>query len=82
MSELRRFENRMLTLVLGESAEVDYMNIAAAMIRDLPQVLRVRVDLDAHSLEILHQQPSRGLLQAIHLALMWAGQQQTALRRY
>ena len=75
-------QNRMLTLVLCASADVDYLNLVAAMIRELPRVLRVRVELDSRRLEILHQDAPRGLLQEIHMALLTAGREMPALRAY
>ena len=73
-------ECRMLTLGLGEWGGVVDLNTAAALIRQLPSVLRVLVDLPAHRLEILHQYPAAGLIQKIHLALLMAGRELTDLR--
>ena len=73
---------RMLKLALGAGVEVDYLNAAAALIRELPAVLRVRVDLDTGGLEILHQYPADGLVQKIHLSLLLAGNELTALRAH
>ena len=75
-------DNRPLELALGTGLDVDYINVAAAMIRELPGVLRVRVELDAGKLEILHQHPQPGLLSAIHSALLTAGSEIAALRAY
>ena len=72
----------MLLLEMCASADVDYLNLAAALIRDLPRVLRVRVDLDARRLEILYRVSSGGLLQEIHTALLTAGGEMAALRAY
>ena len=72
--------SRMLTLMLCMSADVDYLNLAAALIRELPRVLRVRVDLDARRLEILYRDAPGGLLQEIHAALLAAGREIPALR--
>ena len=74
--------NQMLTLEMCASADVDYLNLAAAMIRELPRVLRVRVDLDARRLEILYLTAPGGLLQEIHTALLAAGREMPALRAY
>ena len=72
----------MLTIALCQSADVNYLNLAAAMIRELPRVLRVRVDLDARRLEILYRAAPAGLLQEIHAALLAAGTERLALRAY
>ena len=72
--------NRMLTLEIGASADVDYLNLAAALIRELPRVLRVRVDLEARRLEILYRVTPGGMLQEIHAALLLAGRELPALR--
>ena len=74
--------NRMLTLVLCMSADVDYLNLAAAMIRELPRVLRVRVNLDSRRLEILYRDGPGGMLQEIHTTLLTAGREMPALRAY
>ena len=74
--------NQMLTVEMCASADVDYVNLAAALIRELPHVLRVRVDLDARRLEILYQDAPGGLLQAIHGALLTAGDEIPALRTH
>ena len=73
-------ECRMLTLGLGEWGAALDLNTAAALIRQLPLVLRVRVDLQAQRLEILHQHPAAGLIQKIHLALLMAGRELRDLR--
>ena len=64
--------NRMLTLIFPNTADVDYLNAAAAWIRELPRVERVRLDLDARELEVLHKLPNDGLLQEIHSTLLCA----------
>ena len=74
-----RSDYRMLRLAV-EGADVDYLNVAAALIRELPRVLRGRVDLDARQLEILHEHPVAGLIQKIHFALLTAGSELVALR--
>lgn len=75
-------ESRMLKLALAATADVDYVNVAAALIRELPAVLRVRVDLSDRHLEILYQSTATGLLQRIHNCLLLAGEELTALRPY
>ena len=74
--------NQMLLLEMCKSADVDYLNLAAALIRELPRVLRVRVDLDARRLEILYRVAPGGMLQEIHTALLAAGREMPALRAY
>lgn len=79
---MKRNRNQMLTLALCASVDVNYLNLAAAMIRELPRVLRVRVDLDTRRLEILYRTAPGGLLQEIHTALLAAGNEMPALRAY
>ena len=78
----KQTESRMLKLALAPTADVDYVNVAAAMIRELSPVLRVRVDLDSRQLEILYQWPAPGFLQDIHQCLLSAGKELSALRPY
>ena len=75
-------KKQMLTLAMCPDADVNYVNLAAALIRELPRVVRVRVDLDARRLEILYQDSTAGLLQEIHAALLVAGGELLALRNY
>jgi len=82
MKTSKQTESRMLKLALAPTADVDYVNVAAALIRELPDVLRVRVDLTARQLEILYQSTSAGMLQNIHGCLLCAGDELTALRPY
>lgn len=70
----------MTTLTVCPEANHDYLNVAAALIRCLPQVLRVRVDFGARQLEILSRQRCPGLLAEMHRALMLAGRELVALR--
>ena len=74
--------NQMLMLALCISADVDHLNLAAVLIRELPRVLRVRVDLDARRLEILFRVAPGGMLQEIHTALLTASREMPALRAY
>ena len=73
-------QNGTMVLMLGRSADVNYLNLAAAMIRGLPRVLRVRVDFDAGQLEILYENAADGLVQEIHMALLAAGREMSPLR--
>jgi hypothetical protein len=75
-------EIRVLKLVLPQEAGVDYLNEAAALIRELAPVCRVRVDPRQFHLEILYRHPARGLLQKIHQAQLTVDTQLTHLRPY
>jgi hypothetical protein len=66
-------ETKMLIVQLCESCGVDYVNMTAAMIRELPHVSRVRVVFETRQLEVLHCHPSSGLLQQVQEALLYAG---------
>lgn len=80
MKTMEPTECRMLTLGLGEWGAAVDLNSAATLIRQLPLVLRVLVDLQTQRLEILHHYPAVGLIQKIHLALLMAGRELTDLR--
>lgn len=82
MKTSKQTESRMLKLALAAQADVDYVNAAAALIRELPDVLRVRVDLSARQLEILYRSPALGMLQSIHQCLLLAGKELLELRAY
>ena len=73
---------RMLTVEMCVGADVDYLNLTAALLRELPRVLRVRVELDNRRLEILYHDAPGGMLQEIHMALLTAGREMPALRAY
>jgi hypothetical protein len=75
-------ESRILKLALAATVDVDYVNVAAALIRELPAVLRVRVDLTDRHLEILYRSTATGVLQSIHHCLLLAGEELTPLRPY
>ncbi|MEI6084345.1 MAG: hypothetical protein WCS70_08600 [Verrucomicrobiota bacterium] len=75
-------EIRLLTLALHKDTGVDYLNEAAAMIRELASIHRVRVDPHQFRLEILYDRSTPGLLQNIHQALLVAGKQLTPMGRY
>ena len=80
MKIMESTECRMMKLGLGEWGAAVDLNTAAALIRQLPAVLRVLVDVKAQRLEILHQYPATGLVQKIHQALLMAGRELTDLR--
>lgn len=75
-------EIRLLQLILHQAAGVDYLNEAAAMIRELVSVHRVRVDPHQFRLEILYDHPAPGILQKIHQCLLVPGKQLTPVGRY
>ena len=62
MKAMEIVECRMLTLAMWDEIHPDCLHTFAAGIRQLPEVLRVRVDWDAHELEILHQSTSTKLM--------------------
>jgi len=62
MKAMEITECRMLTLAMWDEIHPDCLHTFAAGIRQLPEVLRVRVDWDAHELEILHQSTSTKLM--------------------
>ena len=72
--------NGTLSLTLCMSADVNYLNLAATMIREMPCVLRVLVDFNARRLEILYRDAPVGLVREIHTALLTAGNELSALR--
>jgi hypothetical protein len=72
----------MLRLTLAPAVDVDYVNVVAAMIREFPEVLRVRVELSSRQLEILYRAPANGMLQRIHHCLLAAGRELSALRAH
>ena len=65
--------HRMLKLIMWDGADARCLNTTATLIRSLPQVLRVRVDLEARVLEILHEYPALNLIQTIHSTWLMAG---------
>jgi hypothetical protein len=71
---------RMTTLTVWEGADTEYLNVAATLIRVMPEVLRVRVDFEARKLEVLSQSYCPGLLQKMHRALLLAGIELLALK--
>ena len=62
MKAMETTECQMLTMVLWDEIHPDCLSTFAAGIRQLPEVLRVRVDWATHELEILHQAPSAKLM--------------------
>ena len=76
-SEAQR-EVGMMKFTLREEAESDLLERAAAEIRDLPTVLRVRTDLSRQEIEIVFKQPAEGLLRQINNVLKSVGTAVTA----
>jgi len=76
-SEAQR-EVGMMKFTLREEAESDLLERAAAEIRDLPTVLRVRTDLSRQEIEIVFKQPAEGLLRQINTVLKSVGTALTA----
>ena len=72
--------NGTMTLTLCRSVDVNYLNLAATMIRELPRVLRVRVDFTARRLEILYRDAPVGLMREIHMALLTASSEMSVAR--
>lgn len=63
----------MMKLGLRDGSESDFLAQAAARIRALPGVLRVRVGLDRQEMEITFADPAEGLLRQINNALKSVG---------
>lgn len=77
MNKGKSSEVKHLQVSLCQEAGVYYLVMAAALIRNLPSVLRVRVDQQQYRLEILYIPSSQGVLQQIHQCLLQAGQHMT-----
>jgi len=59
----------MMRFTLREEGETDLLEQAAAEIRQLPTVLRVRTDTSRQEIEIVFKQPAEGLLGQINNVL-------------
>jgi hypothetical protein len=66
----------MMTLTLRSTGEVD-LPAAAATIRELPRVVRVRCQPEILTLEITYREPSATLLRDVHHALRRASARQS-----
>jgi hypothetical protein len=75
-------EKALLRMSVGEATKPEQLNAAAALIRWLPGVLRVGVDLTARQFEILFVYPTQGLLREIHDVLHAANSEIVALKVY
>lgn len=62
---------QMLTMAVWEGIDVCSLKTVATCIRQLPGVLRVRVDWDNRELEILHQSPTTELMKESILRCCW-----------
>lgn len=61
----------MLTMVVWAGVGVASLQTVAAWIRQLPAVVRVRVDWDNRAFEILHQSPTPELMKESILQCCW-----------
>jgi hypothetical protein len=59
----------MLQLTVRTAEGSGFLGRASSLIRDLPDVVRVRVDEPRGMLEIVYERPAPGLLRHIHEAL-------------
>ena len=69
MNTTNQPENHTLQLSMATSTDIADLNTAAAVIRTMPYVLRVRVNTKRRELEILCRYSPRYLLQQLHLAI-------------
>ena len=79
MNNMKSSEVKLLQLSVCQEAGVHYLVMAAALIRNLPSVIRVRADHQQYRLEILYIPASQGLLQQIHQCLLAAGEHLTPM---
>ena len=80
MRTAEKIKTGTLRLALYERVDINYLNMAASLIREMPCVLSVRVHVVQRQLEISYKLPTEGLLQRVHLALQAAGTELAALR--
>jgi hypothetical protein len=69
-----------LRMSFCEVMDADDLNMAAAGIRALPGIQRVRIVPAANQLEILYIHPTKGLLQQIHTVLQSVNRDCVALK--
>lgn len=74
----KQFEVGMMRLTLREESESDFLEQAAAEIRELPTVLRVRTNPIRQEIEIVFKQPAEGLLRQVNNVLKSVGTAMTA----
>jgi hypothetical protein len=82
MNNIKSPEVKLLQLPLCPEAGTNYLVMAATLIRDLPFVIRVRVDQRQYRLEILYTFASQGVMQQIHQCLLVAGEHMTPVHSY
>jgi hypothetical protein len=78
MHDENQFKVGMMRFTLREEAEPDLLEQAAAEIRELPTVLRVRTNPTRQEIEIVFKQPAEGLLRQINGVLKSVGTAMTA----
>ena len=71
MKIMETTECPLLTVARWNDVDVDYLNTVAALTRQLPAVLRVRVDWKNCELEILHQDSSRERIKKFISSCCW-----------
>jgi hypothetical protein len=78
MNGERQREVGMIRFTLREETEPDLLEQAAAEIRELLTVLRVRTNPTRQEIEIVFKQPAEGLLRQINSVLKSVGSAMTA----
>jgi hypothetical protein len=78
MNDDNQFKVGMIRFTLREETEPDLLEQAAAEIRELPTVLRVRTNPTRQEIEIVFKQPAEGLLRQINTVLKSVGTAMTA----
>jgi hypothetical protein len=78
MNNDNQFKIGMMRFTLREETEPDMLEQAAAEIRELPTVLRVRTNPMRQEIEIVFKQPAEGLLRQINSVLKSVGTAMTA----
>ena len=68
----------MMRFTLREDGETDFLGRAAGAIRQLPGVLRVRMNPARQEIEIVFKQPAEGLLRQVNNALRSVGTEMIA----
>ncbi|HUI07271.1 MAG TPA: hypothetical protein VL486_09735 [Verrucomicrobiae bacterium] len=78
--ESRQSEVAMMRFTLREDSGTDFLERAAAEIRQLPSVLRVRTDAARQEIEIVFKQPVDGLLRQVNDVLKSVSAEMTTTR--
>ena len=73
MQSDKQVEVGMIRFTMREETESDALEQAAAEIRELPTVLRVRTNPTRQEIEIVFKQPAEGLLRQIDQVLKSVG---------